>query len=240
MAGPGSDRHARHLGQALHHPGPDLHPPRAGLPPAGPRPPARRSRRSRHHLRAGAHRPSRREHRPPPLPAQRRVPERAELGQGRLHAAGLDHRRPGHGRPGLAHAHGMPGGGALDFAALVEHRHVQARGARHRRLCPRPQPVQDRHRPLRGHRGTAGAHGRQPVHDGRGTHHDRRRHRPRREALGGLGHRQVPRHRAHAPGGQRRDGHPRRQGHLPRPQQLHGPRLPADSRWRSRSRAPTS
>jgi hypothetical protein len=41
VAGQGSDRHARHLGQALHHPGPDLHDPRAGLPPAGSRPPAR-------------------------------------------------------------------------------------------------------------------------------------------------------------------------------------------------------
>jgi acyl-CoA dehydrogenase len=109
-----------------------------------------------------------------------------------------------------------------------------------RRLRPRAQPVQDRHRPLRGHRGAAGAHRRQHLHDGRRAHHDRRRHRPRREALGGLGHRQVPRHRARAPGGQRRHGHPRRQGHLPRPQQLPRPRLPADAGRRSRSRAPTS
>jgi hypothetical protein len=50
--------------------------------------PARRRRKDpRHHLRAGADRPPRREHRPPPLPAECRVPERAELGQGCVHAA---------------------------------------------------------------------------------------------------------------------------------------------------------
>ena len=53
--------------------------------------------------------------------------------------------------------------------------------------------------------------------------------RPRREALGRLRHRQVPRHRARPPVGQRRHGHPRRQGHLPRPLELPRPRLPADT-----------
>jgi hypothetical protein len=72
---------------------------------------------------------SRREHRPPPFPAQCRVPERPEFGQGRLHAAGLDHRRSGDGRPGLAHADGVPGGGALDFAAVLVATPAVAEGA---------------------------------------------------------------------------------------------------------------
>ncbi len=117
---------------------------------------------------------------------------------------------------------------------------AQDDGARRRRLRPRAQPVQDGHRPLRRRRGAADAHRRLHLHDGCRAHHDRRRRRSRREALGGLRHRQVPRHRTRPPGGQRRHGHHRRQGHLPRPVQLPRPRLPADCRSPSPSKAPTS
>jgi acyl-CoA dehydrogenase len=68
--------------------------------------------------------------RPPPLSAQRHVHEWADPRQGRLHAARLHHRRSGDGRPGLAHADGVPGGRPLDLAAVVEYRHGAADGAR--------------------------------------------------------------------------------------------------------------
>ncbi len=193
--GPRSARHACDLGQALHHPGSGRHTARPGLPPVRPRPPARRHRRHRHHLRADSDRPSGRADRSPPLPPERRVPERPELGARRVHASGVDHRRPGDGRPGLAHADGVPGRRPLDLAARLQHRHGQAHRACGRRLCPRAQPVQDGDRPLRRHTGTAGPHRRPPLHDGRRAADDRVRHRPRREAVGGVGHRQVPHHR---------------------------------------------
>lgn len=220
MAGPRSDRHARQLGQALHHAGAGLHAAGPGLPPVRPGRPARRQERPGHHLRAGAARPSRRGHRPPPLPAECDVHERPDPRPRRLHAAGLHHRRPGHGRPGLAHADGMPGGRPLDLAAIVQHRHVQADRARRRRLRPRAQPVPHPGRQVRRGRGGAGPHRRPHLHDGRRAQHDRRRRGPGRKALGGIGHRQVPRHRARAPGRQRRHGRDRRQGHLPGAVQL--------------------
>ena len=49
---------------------------------------------------------------------------------------------------------------------------------------------------------------------------------PGRAPLGHLGHRQVPVHRTHAHGLQRRHGHRGRQRHLHRPAQPAGPRLP--------------
>ena len=227
VAGPRSRRHARHLGQALHHPGAGGDGRRPGLPHVRSGTSARRRRGYRHHLRAGAGKPPRRGNRPPPLPAERRLAQRPDARQGCLHAARFHHRRPADGRPGLAHADGEPRRRPLDFAAGFQHRHAEAGGARSRRLCPRAQPVQDRHRQVRGHPGTAGAHGRQSVPLRRRPRHDRRRHRPRREAFGRLRHRQVPRHRARAAVDERRHGHPRRQGHLPRPLEFPRPRLPA-------------
>ena len=64
-------------------------------------------------------------------------------GQGRLHPDGLDHRRPADAGPRLADADGVPGRGPRHLAAVVGHRHGQARGARHRRLCARAHAVQD-------------------------------------------------------------------------------------------------
>ena len=103
----GGARHAGFLRQALHHAG-------AGAPcsawPSGsttritcwatPRTSASPARWSLE--------PPRRGHRPPSLPAERDLDERPDPRQGRLHAAGLHHRRPEDGRPGLAHAHGVP------------------------------------------------------------------------------------------------------------------------------------
>ena len=157
-------------------------------------------------------RPPRRGHGPPPLPAERHVHERPDARPGRVHAAGLHHRRPRHGRPGLAHADGMPGRRPLDLAAVLQHRHVQADRPRRGRLCPRAQPVPHTGGQVRGRRGSAGAHRRPHLHDGRRAQHDRRRGGPGRKALGRLRHRQIPRHRARAPGRQRRHGRDRRQG----------------------------
>ena len=54
---------------------------------------------------------SRRRDRPPAHAAQRGVPERTRLRQGRLHPDGLDHRRPADAGARLADADGMPGRG---------------------------------------------------------------------------------------------------------------------------------
>ena len=93
--------------------------------------------------------------RPPPHAAQRGVPERPELGQGRLHPDGLDHRRPADAGPRLADADGVPRRGPRHLAAVVGHRHGEARGARRRRLRARAHAVQDADRQVRGHRGGA-------------------------------------------------------------------------------------
>lgn len=227
VARPGSPGHARHLGQALHHAGARLHAAGAGVSPVRPGRPAGRAQGSRHHLRTGAARSSRRRHRPAPFSAQRDVHERPHPRHGRIHAAGVHHRRARHGRPGLAHADGMPGGGPLDLAAVVQRRHGPADRARRGRLCAGAQPVPHAGGQIRRRGGGAGAHRRPHLPDGRGARHDGRRRGPGRKARRGIGHRQIPRHRTRPPGGQRRHGHQRRQGHLPGSVELPGPRLPA-------------
>jgi hypothetical protein len=122
---------------------PGVHRVRPGFPPLRPGRPARRQEAHRHHLRAGPLRPSRRRYRPPPFPAERHVHERPDARHRRLHAARFHHRRPEDGRPGLAHADGVPGGRALDLAAVVEHRHGADDGACRRRLRPGAFAVQD-------------------------------------------------------------------------------------------------
>ncbi len=114
-----------------------------------PRPPARRKRRPRHHLRAGPDQHPGRQHRPAPPAAQRGVPERAELGQGRVHAARLDHRRAGVRGQGLDDADGLPRRRARDLAADLVGRRRKGADALHRRLCARAQPVQDADRQAR-------------------------------------------------------------------------------------------
>ena len=69
------------------------------------------------------------------FPASCAVPERADLGQRRIRAAGLHHRRARDDRPGLAHADGMPVGRALDLAALGLDRRCHRQCPAHRRLC---------------------------------------------------------------------------------------------------------
>ncbi len=64
--------------------------------------------------------------------------------------------------------------GRAHLAAVVEHAAGQARGARRRRLRARAHAVQDADRQVRGRRGAARAHRRQPVHDGRDAHADGR------------------------------------------------------------------
>ena len=117
-------------------------------------------------------------------------------GTRRVHADGLGDRRRADARQGLADADGMPRRGPRHLAAVVEHRHGEARGAHDGRLRARAHAVQDADRPLRGRRGSAGAHGRQPLHDGRGAHADGDDRRSRREAGRAVRHRQAPHHRA--------------------------------------------
>ena len=149
-------------------------------------------------LRARADQHAGREHRPAPPAAQRRVPERAELGQGRVHAARLDHRRPGVRGQGLDDADGLPGRGTRDLAAHLLGRRRQGADALHRRVRARAQPVQDADRQARGRRRSARPHRGALLHDGRDARHDRGRGRPRREALGAVGDRQIPHDRARA------------------------------------------
>ena len=158
---------AHHLEQALHHAGPHRHPAWPGVPRGRSRPPAASRDRHRHHLRADTHHPRGRGDRPPPLAAGRRVPERPNQRQGRVHSDGLDHRRAAADRQGLAHADGVPGGRSRDFPAIDQRGHRQAGRARHQRLLRDPAPVQNADRQVRGCAGSAGPHGRQPVHDGR-------------------------------------------------------------------------
>ena len=60
----------------------------------------------------------RRDDRPTPLPAQRAVPERTAVRQGRVRATRRDHRRAEDGRPGLAHAGRAAFGRPLHLAAV--------------------------------------------------------------------------------------------------------------------------
>ena len=90
----------------------------------------------RHHLRAGADQPPRGRDRPPAPAAERGVPERAELGQGRVHAARLDHRRARVRGQGLDDADGLPRRGPLDFAADLFGRAERRRW----RAIPAPTP----------------------------------------------------------------------------------------------------
>ena len=66
--------------------------------------------------------------RPPAFSAERPVPERSDPGQGRVRAAGCDHRRAEDGGPGLAHAGRTALGRPLHFAAL--HRDRRRKGRR--------------------------------------------------------------------------------------------------------------
>jgi acyl-CoA dehydrogenase len=135
-------------------------------------------RRPGHHLRADPDRASGRQHRPAPHAAQRGVPERAEL-------------RPDVFIPMDWVIGGVPmigrgwrmlmeclAAGRSHFAAVVQHRHVEARRARRSaamRACARSSR---RDRQVRGRRGSAHPHGRQPLHDGRHADADRCRGRP--------------------------------------------------------------
>ena len=228
--GPARAGTLRHLGQALHHARPRRDAARARVPRLRSRAPRRRPRGPRHHLRADPDVATRRGDRPPPHAAQCGVPERPHLGQGRLRPDGLGDRRAADAGPRLADADGVPRRGSRHLAAVVGHRHGQARGARGRRLCARAPAVQDADRQVRGHRGSADAHGRQPLPDGRRAHAHRGGDRSRREAGGDLRHREAAPHRTRPPGRQRRHGRHRRQGHLHGPVELHRRGVHADPR----------
>ena len=86
-----------------------------------------KQRGHRHHARADSDQSPGREYRPPPLPAERLVHERAQLGQGRVHSDGLGDRRQALRRTGLAHADGVPRRGSLHLAAVFHHRRCEDR-----------------------------------------------------------------------------------------------------------------
>ena len=88
-------------------------------------------------------------------------------GTRRVHPDGLGDRRRADARQRLADADGMPGRRPRHIAAVVEHRHGEARRPDDGRVRARSHAVQDADRPLRGHRGSADADGRQPLRDGR-------------------------------------------------------------------------
>ncbi len=129
---------------------------------------------------------------------------------------------------------GMPRGGAHDFAAVVERRHVEARGARHRRLCRRPPPVPHLNRQVRGIQEALGRMGGNLYCDGCRAPPVRAGRRSRREAVGHFHDRQVSPDRARPQGRQRRHGRGCGQWHLHGTVELSGARI---SRCRSRSRS---
>ena len=146
------------------------------------------------------------------------------------------HRRPRHGRPGLAHADGMPGRRPLDLAAVLQHRHVKLTA----RAVGAYARVRSQFRtPVGKFEGASRALARIGGHT-----YMMDAARSMTAGAVDLGekpsvvprHRQIPRHRARAPGRQRRHGRDRRQGHLPGTVQLPGPRLPADSHRHHRGR----
>ena len=145
-----------HVGQALHHARSRRDAIGTRVPRLRSRPSSGRSRGPGNHVRADSDHASRRGHRPPAHAAQCRVPERAQLGQGRLHPDGLGDRRAADAGPRMADADGVPRRRARHLAAVVRHRNGQARGARRRRLCAGAPAIQDADRQVRGHRG--GAH----------------------------------------------------------------------------------
>ena len=70
------------------------------------------------------------------LPSGAAFPNGPDLGPRRVHPHRLGDRRREDGRPGLAHAHGMPGGRPVDLAAVVLGGRRQVAAAQH--LAPMP------------------------------------------------------------------------------------------------------
>ena len=170
LAGPRDDRHPPQLLQALHHARADRDDHRPRLPPLRSREAhGRRRDGPRDHRGAGAARYARHHDRPPPLPAERAVPERADPGQGRVRAARRDHRRAEDGGTGLAHAGRAALGRALHLAAVDRDRRRQGRRVLDGSLCAHPPAVQPAHRQVRGRRGGDRAHGLARLHHGRGA-----------------------------------------------------------------------
>ena len=86
------------------------------------------------------------------------VPERPELGQGRLHSDGLHHRRAGTSRPGLEDADDGARRRPRHLAAVAVGGGCGLRGAHHRRLCTHSRAVRHFHQQVRRHRRTARPH----------------------------------------------------------------------------------
>ena len=121
------------VGQALHHAGAQGDARRSRLPRLRSRQHSRQGREPRHH---GGHDPGRppgRRDRPPAFAVGRRVPQRTQLGQGRVHPHRLGDRRREDGGPGLAHADGVPGGRPRHLAAVVGDGRHQGDAAVHHR-----------------------------------------------------------------------------------------------------------
>ena len=153
-------RHPAVVGQALHHARPQGDAARPRLPAVRSGEHPRQGREPRHHGGADPDDAPGRAHRSAAPALGRRVPQRPQLGQGRHHPHRLGDRRPGDGRPGLAHADGVPRRGARHLAALLGDGRRQGDAALHQRIRPHPQAVWPPYRAHGGHRGAARAHGR--------------------------------------------------------------------------------
>ena len=180
VPGQGDRRAQAQLFQALHHARTDRDGSRPGVPALRSGQVVRRRQgRLRHHLRADSARHAGPQHRPASLPAQRAVPERSAVGQGRVRTARHHHWRAEDGRPGLAHAGRAALGGPLHLAAVERHRRRQGGRVRLGRVHAHPPAVQHVGGQVRGRGSRHRAHGRLHLHHGRGALRDRGRHRRR-------------------------------------------------------------
>jgi acyl-CoA dehydrogenase len=190
-------RHAAELGQALHHARAGRHGDRPGVPELFDPDKLLGGRRTDLGITCALiPRDTGHHHRPPPLPAQRAVPERPDPGQGRVRAARLHHRRPEDDRPGLAHA----GRAALSAGRCIS---LPSNGDRRRKAIVFATGAYARMRrqfnmPVGKFEGVESVIARMVgftyIMDAGAQRHGRRDRR-RREALGALGDAQVPRHR---------------------------------------------
>ena len=158
-------RHPPVVGQALHHAGAQGDAGRPGVPRLRPREHPGQGREPRHHRGADPGQASGRADRAPPSAVGHRLPQRSQLGQGRVHPHRLGDRRREDGGPGLAHADGVPGRGPRHLAAVVCHRRHQGDAALHLGLWAHPQAVRVPRGAHGGHRGAAWrAWSRAPTH----------------------------------------------------------------------------
>jgi hypothetical protein len=140
--------------------------------------------------------------RAPPPARHAGLPERPQPRARRVRATGRADRRRRARRAWLADADERAGGGAGHFLAVSVGRGRRDVRAHHGHVCPRARTVRHSRRQVRGRAGRAGPAGGQCLSGRSRQALDLRRAEPGRQAGSGLGHHEVPRHRAHARLGQ--------------------------------------